>query len=182
MNESFVNHENPLNEPQKASVTESAAPDDAVPESRTAVDVSVKSKRKFSKRRFISIITVAVVLIAIAAVLLIPSKFERVRENCIQIAGYAPGNDDYFVIDTYPEDLFDYYDPLLLATSAPDMAERTLEAIQYANEALGFNGSVWDKMMNTNALMGRQSAETDKYRVSWTYHPDDGLEVTYEKK
>ena len=37
-------------------------------------------------------------------------------------------------------------------------------------------------MMKTTALMGRQSAETDKYKVSWTYHPDNGLEVTYEKK
>ena len=30
--------------------------------------------------------------------------------------------------------------------------------------------------------MGRQSEENEKYRVKWSYHPDDGLEVTYEKK
>lgn len=35
--------------------------------------------------------------------------------------------------------------------------------------------------METNALMGRQREENDKYRVSWTYHPNRGLEVTYEK-
>ena len=29
---------------------------------------------------------------------------------------------------------------------------------------------------------GRQSSENEKYKVSWTYHPDDGLKVTYEKK
>ena len=37
-------------------------------------------------------------------------------------------------------------------------------------------------MMNTSALMGRQVEENDKYKVSWTYHPDDGLTVTYTKK
>ena len=37
-------------------------------------------------------------------------------------------------------------------------------------------------MMKTTALMGRQEEETKKYRVSWTYHPDRGLEVTYEEK
>ncbi len=30
--------------------------------------------------------------------------------------------------------------------------------------------------------MGQQSEENKKFRVSWTYHPDRGLEVLYEKK
>ncbi|MBQ9942147.1 MAG: hypothetical protein IJP03_03965 [Christensenellaceae bacterium] len=64
----------------------------------------------------------------------------------------------------------------------PNTQENALEAIRYANDELGFNGSVYSKMMQTNALMGRQTEETAKYRVSWTYHPSDGLEVTYEKK
>ena len=37
-------------------------------------------------------------------------------------------------------------------------------------------------MLKTNALMGRQTEENDKYKVAWSYHPDDGLEVTYSKK
>lgn len=73
-------------------------------------------------------------------------------------------------------------DELTQSLLLPDAQEGALEAIRYANEELGFNGSVYSQMMNTTALMGRQSAENDKYRVSWTYHPDDGLEVTYEKK
>lgn len=36
-------------------------------------------------------------------------------------------------------------------------------------------------MLETSARMGRQREENDKYRVTWTYHPDEGLEVTYEK-
>ena len=48
--------------------------------------------------------------------------------------------------------------------------------------ALGFSDSLYQDMLNTSAIMGRQSEENEKYRVKWSYHPDDGLEVTYEKK
>ena len=85
------------------------------------------------------------------------------------------------MIDTYP-DAYAKMDDLLQSLLLPDAQDGALKAIRYANEELGFNGSVYSQMMNTTALMGRQSAENDKYRVSWTYHPDDGLEVTYEKK
>lgn len=85
------------------------------------------------------------------------------------------------MIDTYPDE-YENMDSAMVALLAPSAQENALEAIQYANDALGFNGSVYSQMMKTTALMGRQSAETDKYKVSWTYHPDNGLEVTYEKK
>ena len=60
--------------------------------------------------------------------------------------------------------------------------KNALEAIKYANLELGFSGALYNRMLETNALMGRQTEENDKYKVSWTYHPDDGLEVTYEEK
>lgn len=91
------------------------------------------------------------------------------------------GNGDYFTIDTYP-DSYENIDDNLKALLLPDIEKNALEAIRYANEELGFNDSVYSKMMKTTALMGRQNEETDKYKVSWTYHPDNGLEVTYEKK
>lgn len=183
MNEQFTNSENLLNEPQEASIAESSTSTGAISESETVEVTPAKTKRKLSKKAIVIIAAIVVVAIAVVIALLVPSRFERVWDKCVQIAGYAPGDGDYFTIDTYPERLFDMYaDQSRVAIIAPSMAEDALEAIQYANEALGFNGSVWDKMMNTNALMGRQSVETDKYRVSWTYHPDDGLEVTYEQK
>ena len=64
----------------------------------------------------------------------------------------------------------------------PQAQEDALKAIQYANEELGFSGSVYSQMLKTSALMGRQSEENSKYKVSWTYHPDEGLEVTYTEK
>ena len=139
------------------------------------------TKPKFTKKKLIIIGGLIIAVIAIALVIFIPSKFKRVKNECVQIAGSISGGKDYFTIDTCP-DVYDNMDPTVKAMLLPGAQENALEAIKYANEALGFNGSVYSQMINTSALMGRQSAENNKYKVSWTYHPDDGLEVTYEKK
>lgn len=142
---------------------------------------SEAAKPKFTKKKLMIIGGAAVAVAVIAIALLIPSKFERVKTECVHIAGMVSGSGDYFTIDTYP-DVYENMDPTLAAILLSSAQENALEAIKYANEELGFNGSVYSKMMETTALMGRQSEENDKYEVSWTYHPDDGLEVTYEKK
>lgn len=76
----------------------------------------------------------------------------------------------YMNIDSNPNDIDDYYD------SEP------IEAVEEINLKLGFSSSVFEKMKQTRSLDGRITEENDKFRVSWTYHPDDGLEVMYEKK
>ena len=139
------------------------------------------AKPKLSKKKLAIIGGIAVAAIAVVVTLLIPSKFEQVKNECVQIAGSITGSGDYFIIDTYPDE-YEYMNPNVVALLKQDAQENALKAIRYANEELGFNGSVYSQMMNTTALMGRQTAETDKYKVSWTYHPDDGLEVTYEVK
>lgn len=130
-------------------------------------------------------------LVAVATVivmaLVIPheSKFTKVASKCTGLAGVLTGGtekDDYFTIDTYPEFYFDSLDPAGKILLRPRMESGALEAIQYANKELGFNGSLYYRMLETNAFMGRQREENDKYRVSWTYQPDEGLEVTYEIK
>ncbi|MBQ9955140.1 MAG: zinc ribbon domain-containing protein [Eggerthellaceae bacterium] len=55
-------------------------------------------------------------------------------------------------------------------------------AIERVNEELGFPDSVAAKMGETRSLDGMQEAETEDVRVTWTYHPDNGLEVMYELK
>ena len=64
----------------------------------------------------------------------------------------------------------------------PQKEQDSLNGIKFMNTKLGFSDAVYRKMLQTSALMGRQSEENSKYRVSWTYHPDSGLEVMYEKK
>lgn len=76
----------------------------------------------------------------------------------------------YMSIDTNPLDIDDYY------------GSEAVNAIEEINKTLGFSDSVYKKMMQTRSLDGRVSEENDKFKVSWTYHPDDGMEVMYEKK
>lgn len=55
-------------------------------------------------------------------------------------------------------------------------------AIRNINTALGLPSSLINDMGNTTALMGRQSETFSNVgvTVTWTYHPDKGLQVTYK--
>lgn len=140
-----------------------------------------KPKIKFTKKKVLILGVIAVAIIAVVFAFLHKSKFEKVKDECVHIAGQVTGSGNYFTLDTYP-DTYENMDEAVVAILLPSTQENTLEAIRYANTELGFNDSLYSKMMKTSALMGRQSEENDKYKVSWTYHPEDGLEVTYEKK
>ena len=76
----------------------------------------------------------------------------------------------YLSIDTNPSDIDDYY------------SETATRYVEKANEELGFSAVLYNKMSRTRALDGTQKDENDKVKVSWTYHPNRGLEVIYEKK
>jgi cell division protein FtsB len=52
--------------------------------------------------------------------------------------------------------------------------------IQRMLEELGFSSAVIDRMSNTRALDGTQEAEGKNCNVTWTYHPDDGLQMVFE--
>ena len=151
----------------------------------TAIDNELENtpsaKKKITKKMLILCGIALVAIIVVVIMFLIPSHFEKVRSEVVQIAGMVRGSDGYFVIDTYP-DMYEDMDPMLVAMIAADDEKNALEAIKYANIELGFSGALYNQMLETNALMGRQTEENDDYKVSWTYHPDDGLEVTYEEK
>lgn len=136
-------------------------------------------KKKLSKKKIAIIGAVVAVVVIVAIIALIPSKFEKVKNECVQIAGQAATGKNYFSLDTDPDENMDETTRALLL---PYTQEKTLKAIRYANRELDFPGSVYSDMLKTTALMGRQSEENSKYKVSWTYHPDHGLEVTYTKK
>ncbi len=71
-------------------------------------------------------------------------------------------------IDTNPNNFDDYAD-----TNAFTM-------IQLVNYELGFPSWVWEDMCATRSLDGRQSETHGRYEVSWTYHPNTGMEVIYK--
>ncbi len=76
----------------------------------------------------------------------------------------------YLEIDTNPSDIEDF--------SSTD----AWEMVKDANDEFGFSEALNNKMNQTRALDGTQSDENSKVEVTWTYHPDDGLEVTYSLK
>ena len=163
---------------EAAPVEAEALAEDAAPEGANA---SQKKHKGFRLTKKTAIILGAVLLVAIiAAIAMIPSKFERVESKCIQIAGQGGTGKNYFTLDTCP-DFYENMDETMRNILLPGVQERTLEAIRYANDELDFPG-VYSLMLNTTALMDRQSEENSKYKVSWSYHPDRGLEVMYKKK
>jgi hypothetical protein len=48
--------------------------------------------------------------------------------------------------------------------------------------AVGTPTYILSNMETTNSLMGRQSDTFDGIDVSWSYHPDNGLDVVLNKK
>jgi hypothetical protein len=93
-------------------------------------------------------------------------------------SGWATLGSDgsYLKIDTNPNDTddddFTYSDYAIM--------KGALAAIEQVNEALGLSESVYERMKNTTALQGVQTANGDGVVVTWTYHPDNGLEIMYE--
>ena len=141
--------------------------------------------KAWSKKKKIIVGSVAALLVVAAVAsfaLLYKSELEQVRDECLDIAGMVTGDGKTsFSLDTFP-DHHANMDPDVAALLQSGTQEKVLKAIKHANTALGFDSGLYDQMLKTNALMGRQTEENDKYKVAWSYHPDDGLEVTYSKK
>lgn len=166
-------------ESEKTEITEEVStPEAATPE--MSIDAENTPKKKISKKKLGIIGAIVAVIVIVAVIALMPSKFDKVKNECVHIAGSIASGKGYFTIETIP-DSWDSMDPTVRAIMLPGHQQDALDAIKYANEELGFPG-VYSQMLNTTALMGRQSDENSKYKVTWTYHPDDGLTVTYSKK
>ncbi len=77
---------------------------------------------------------------------------------------------------------FDAETTITLKDVVYETMPHSFEAIKLVNEELGFGSAVYEMMLRTSSSMGRQTQENDKYCVSWTYHPDRGLEIMYYEK
>jgi hypothetical protein len=56
-----------------------------------------------------------------------------------------------------------------------------LDELEDLLDALEFSPAVIDRIGNTRALDGTQSAEAPNVVATWTYHPDDGLSIVLER-
>lgn len=140
-------------------------------------DPNVKEQRSSNKVKTYLIACTVIVVGIIFVLIMNNSKpnFQRAfedagGENNIGEWVIVSGDGKSLKIDTNPADEKDYYD------------SNAAKAIRKINKALGLPDSLYDKMAETRALDGRQTATYEKITVSWTYHPNYGLEIIYERK
>ena len=94
-------------------------------------------------------------------------KFYEVYSDCmITVAD----DDSYLMIDTNP---FNY------KGGDSSLIETGLDHIETLNKALGLPDWLYEEMLKTRALDGRQKESFDNVTVTWSYHPDQGMEVIY---
>lgn len=78
----------------------------------------------------------------------------------------------YLTIDTNPYDL---------KGGSIIFNDMGLSNVKMTNKALGIPDWLYEEMCDTRALDGKQKETFDKVTVTWTYHPNHGLEVIYRK-
>ena len=137
MSEQITVSEELLKEEQEKQIAGNTSPNETMQENTTTINTPSPSKPKMSKKKLAIIAASAIAIIAIALVIFIPSKFEQVKDECLNIAGMVTGSGDYFILDTLP-DTYENMDETLKALLLPRAQENALEAIKYANEELGF--------------------------------------------
>ena len=83
-------------------------------------------------------------------------------------ACYTLGSDkSYLQVDTNPFDINNYY------------YEQNIQILKSAVTALKLPDYIYQRMLKTTALQGRQEATVNGINVSWTYHPNKGLEAIF---
>ena len=139
----------------------------------------------FKSKLFIVLVAVLVVLISCVVLFFTASeytRFKRIEDEAFSIAGEIATGNNYFKIDTKSsqvdlKDMTSFQKSFHLKQQA-----KAIEAIKYTNKELGFNDSLYTHMSSTSEIMGTQRVENENYIVTWTYSPNDGLEVKYQIK
>lgn len=79
-------------------------------------------------------------------------------------------DDSYMTIDN---------NPLNLKGGSIIYRDSGLEHVKLTNRSLGLPDWLYKEMLNTRAIDGRQKESFDNVTVTWSYHPNQGLEVIY---
>ena len=118
---------------------------------------------------------VALVAIIVIIVIIVKSQgpnFKKIYNTyCSYTWADVADDGSWLSIDTNP---YDYDDDGVAYPEA-------YEAVEKVNRELGLPSSLYDEIGKTRAIDGTQYRDYDKVSVSWHYHPDTGLEITYRK-
>lgn len=127
-----------------------------------------------SNMKVLPFIGIGVVVVIVVAVLFLgkgPNFKKLYKEYGNPVWADVASDGSYLSIDTNPYDEED--------NGAAYYAAYT--AIKNINKELGIPDSLLEEMEQTTSSDGKQSEEFKNITVSWKYHPDKGLEVTYKK-
>lgn len=145
---------------------------------------NVTESKEKNKNVIIASVVIAIIAIIVIIVVIVIPKGEDSSESGSKAVTfksiYNELDDSYYVtlasdnsylkIDTNPLNLDDFS-----SSEAWELVEKT-------NRKLKLPESIDEKMQHTRAMDGRISETYKNITVSWTYHPDKGLEIIYEKK
>lgn len=132
-----------------------------------------KSNKKIGKSLLLIGIAVVYFIIRVATS---EKDFKDMYEELAVNSWCTIGADgSYMRLDTNPEDLDE--EELFSYISENIEASAIIEEV---NMDLGFPASLYEKMTSTTWSHGQQTESNKKYKVTWTFHPDKGLEVLYE--
>ena len=129
------------------------------------------------------IATTAMLLIALLVIVLSmykesiqkkgPDFSQLYEDHCSSLWAEVGADGSYLFLDTNPYDI----------DGMGALYRQAAEAMEQINKELGLPDSLYKEMITTVRADGKQSEtfEEQGVTVSWTYHPDKGLEVTYKK-
>jgi hypothetical protein len=123
------------------------------------------ARKRSKSKKIVPIVAVACVAIVLAGYFFMSSKKgERLASavDTCSVGGYANLSEDHksLVYDGSSSDDYVSLKCLLSTLNAPS--------------------TVWERMTRTTALMGAIDDEWDGITISWTYHPDNGLDCYFE--
>lgn len=103
----------------------------------------------------------------------LPDLNKLYQDHCSSTWAKIGSDGSYLSVDSNP---YDYDDGDYRFTYV------VLDAIEDIHKALGLPESLYQDMMQTTWSMGKQEEtfENIGIKVTWTYHPDKGMEVTYK--
>lgn len=139
----------------------------------TAASQPVKAKKKKTLAIIVAVLALVAIVVGAVAVNAKPKApdFQApYDEYCSSPWAKVASDGSYLAIDTNPSDTESGKYTYLLDAN---------QAIEDINKALGFKESLLEEMNHTNSLMGVRTETDNGVKVTWRYHPDNGLEVTY---
>lgn len=163
---------------QKAGLSVDAGVNAAINQFNSGVQ-----KTNAKKKKTPLIIGIAAAVVVVLAIVIFGGNGKDFNDMYGDISGETwctiASDGSYMKIDTNP---YDEDSDVLTWSYYTDCFTPAYDAIERINKELGFSDALMEKMNSTTWSQGKQTDSNDKYTVTWTYHPEMGLEVMYEIK